>query len=437
MNFIEIAKALEELKTISSTNEKIKWLKSHDNKDFKKLLSWYFDITKPSGIAAKKMEKSVLTYVTSDGLNEVIDYLTVHNTGKDEDISYVKSVITGLNLTDEQSEIFTKLICKDYPMGIAIGIVNKVFPGLVPTFDVALCSKFQDCQKVIDGNTDYELTIKIDGARCIAFKENGNVKLVSRQGKLWEGLTEVEDAIKALPYDNIVLDGELTITDFLKYPSDEVYKASMKIISSKNEHKSGITLNVFDALTIQEWNTECKTILSRRREFLKKLFENNTSKAIYLVPVLYSGKDPDKISEYMKSYVEPNNYEGLVIKLNDSLYEHKRAKNWLKVKSMETWDMTITGWFEGKNNFQGTLGGFDCEVTLPDGKRVKASVGSGYSQEERTRLWQRRNSMIGKNIEVQGFELTTREGQEGYSIRFPVFKGFIPEGKELNGDYKA
>ena len=66
-----------------------------------------------------------------------------------------------------------------------------------------------------DGTIEYEITCKCDGGRVLAFKRNGEVTLISRQGKVWEGLHEIEDAIKNLSEDNIVLDGELTIYDLV------------------------------------------------------------------------------------------------------------------------------------------------------------------------------------------------------------------------------
>ena len=104
---------------------------------------------------------------------------------------------------------------------------------------------------------------------------------------------------------------------------------------------------------------------------------------------------------------------------------------------METYDLTIVDTFEGENSLVGKLGGFIAEVTLPDGKFVHTKIGSGFSLEEREELWSKRSEIIGKNVEIQGFELTTNDKSDSYSIRFPVFKGFIDEGKELNGDYKG
>lgn len=446
MNFTQIKETCDKIKSISSINEKKAFLQSITDEDFKNFLKWLYDSSIVSGLSDKKINKDVediFEGYTSNWLDEdttifnVFKYLELHKTGTDDDICTIQWYRNHLCKNDEEKEFFNRIVTRNLPLGCDTKILNSVWKNFIPTFDVALCSKFTDYPTYIDGNVEYEISCKVDGGRCVALKRNGVVTLVSRQGKTWEGLHEVENAIENLSEDNIVLDGELTITDFMNYPSDEVYKATMKIVSSKDENKKGITLNVFDVLTYDEWCNGCKTIQKDRRIHLDKLMSENESKALFCLPSLYIGKDPSKIGELMKTLVEPNNWEGLVIKDCSKIYEHKRCKSWLKVKQMETYDLTIVDTFEGENSLVGKLGGFITEVTLPDGKFVHTKIGSGFSLEEREQFWFNRSNLIGKNVEVQGFELTTNDKSDSYSIRFPVFKGFIDEGKELNGDYKC
>lgn len=444
----EVTRLFSDLKNISGNIAKADFIRTNmSNKTFMNSLRFLIRTDNPTGISTKKYDKwedSDSMFIDESKnppkettLEDIFSYLEVHNSGRDEDVRYIRTFGNVWCEDEEDKEFYKRIICKDYPIGVDAKSLNKIVPNFIRTFDVMLCDKFADHPDVLDGNTEYEITCKTDGGRCVAIKRNGITTLMSRQGKVWNGLHEIEDAINNLSEDNIVLDGELTIYDFLNYPSDEVYKATMKIVSSKDEDKKGITLNCFDILTVDEWDNGCKTIQKDRRIHLDKLLTENKSKALFCLPSLYIGKDPSKVSELMKTIVEPNNWEGLVIKTVNSLYEHKRSKTWLKVKQMETYDLRIVDTFEGENALVGKLGGFIAEVTLPDGKFVHTKIGSGFSLVDRSDLWLIKDSLIGKAIEVQGFELTTNDKSDSYSIRFPVFKGFIEEGKELNGDYKG
>ena len=446
MNFTQIMETCNKIRSISSTNEKKEFLASIIDEDFKNFLKWEFDSSIVSGLSDKKINKVLDDNMFDDGdwstcdvktIFDVFKYLENHKTGTDNDIKTVQWYRKQICKNDEEVEFFNRVVTKDLPIGLDYKTINKVYKNLIPCFEVALCSKLSDYPNYIDGSVEYEISCKCDGGRSVAIKRNGKVTLISRQGKVWEGLKEVENAIENLSEDNIVLDGELTVYDFLNYPSDEVYKATMKIVSSKDENKVGIQFNAFDILAYDEWCNGCKTIQKDRRIHLDKLLSENKSKALFNLPALYIGKDPSKIGELMKTLVEPNNWEGLVIKDCSKIYEHKRCKSWLKVKQMETYDLRVIDTFEGENSLKGKLGGFVAEITLPDGKFVHTKIGSGFSLEDRERLWSKRSELIGKAIEVQGFELTTNDKSDFYSIRFPVFKDFIEEGKELNGDYKG
>ena len=428
MNFTEITKALKEVSSMTSTNEKQAWLKNHDDPDFKNLLSWYFDNSYPTGIAEKKFDKiqSVMPdFVGTRTFQDVINYLKVNNTGRDSDILFVKMVQSFICKDQEEEETFKKLVCKSYAMGINTPTINKVFPGLIPTFDVALCVKLQDCPEYLIGK-NIQVTPKVDGNRCVAFKENGNVRLISRQGKVWEGCLEIEQAIKDLPMDNIVLDGELTIKNFMSYPSDQVYKLTSKIVSTKEPNKIGVCLNVFDGMTVEEWNTECKTIQKDRFNNLISLFKNNKSDALTLLPVLYEGSDVGMIGKLMKEWVEPNNQEGLVVKVTDSVYEHKRTKSWVKCKQFLEMDLIITDCEEGSGANIGKLGAFICKINHDKYGEINVKVGSGFSEYERNEFWKMKDTLKDRVISVSYFEITHNSNGE-YSLRFPVFK----ELKEL------
>lgn len=435
MNFTEITETLKELASISGSNAKIEFIKNHDDKDLKEVYKWLFDNSRVSGIAEKKFEKNVLeSTATIDNLTSVFDYLDIrHGNIKDNNIADIQSFMNCLCSTDEEKETFKKIICKNYPLGCDVKTVNKVFKNLIPTFDVCLCDKYYDKPELVDGTREVAISTKIDGCRCIAIKENGNVKLVSRQGKLWLGLVEVEEDIKNMVSDNFVLDGELTIDDFMKYPSKDVYKMTTKIVSTKDETKTGITFNVFDCMSLQNWNEkDCPKTYAERQKSLKATLNATKHNHLSYVEDVYVGNNPSKIEELMKGIVREQDWEGLVIKFTDSKYEWKRSKNWLKVKAFDEMDLIVRDVEEGTNSNTGKLGALICDIEHPTMGYIKAKVGSGYSDEERIRFWNMKDELIGRTISVQYFEQTINSDTQIKSLRFPVFLELKEEGQLSN-----
>lgn len=440
MRFTEICKKLTELSSISGTNAKIDFIIKNDYEDLKEVYKWLFDNSRISGIAEKKFEKDY-GFELAEGfrtcdmktIEDVFRYLDCHHTGSSKDILEVKDLMEQICKDDFEKDIFKKIVCKNFPLGVDVKTINKCFPRLIPTFDVCLCDKYYDKPELVDSSRQFAISTKIDGCRCIAIKEKGIVRLVSRQGKPWLGCREIEKAIQDLPLDNFVLDGEITIKDFMKYPSKEVYKMTTKIISTKDEIKMGVCLNVFDILELSEWNSKkCETPYWNRHNSLKNLMCVNESDALSFVEDIYTGNDPKQIEKLMKGIVRTDDWEGLVIKFTDSKYEWKRSKNWLKVKAFEEMDLIVKDIEEGTNSNKGRLGALICEIEHPKLGHIEAKVGSGYSEGERIRFWKIKDELVGRVISVQYFEQTENSSTHIKSLRFPVFLELKEEGQEPN-----
>ena len=360
-------------------------------------------------------------------------YLDSHKTGSDEDISNIQWYMNQICSTEEEKETFKKIVCKNFPFGVDVKTINKCFPKLIPTFDVCLCEKYYDKPELVDGKREFAISTKIDGCRCIAIKEKGNVRLISRQGKPWLGCKEIEEAIRKLPIDNFVFDGEITIKDFMKYPSKEVYKMTTKIISTKDKEKKGVCLNVFDGMPLKDWNEKNSTEdYEWRHKYVMRISEHNNSDALNFLEDIYTGNNPVEIEKLMKGIVREQDWEGLVIKFTDSKYEWKRSKNWLKVKAFDEMDLIVIGVEEGTNSNKGKLGALICEIEHPRLGHIEAKVGSGYSEEERNRFWNMKDELIGRTVSVQYFEQTENTSTHIKSLRFPVFLELKEEGQEPN-----
>ena len=461
MNFTKLTNQFETLKNISSSNEKKDYLKSIlvddiDAEETKGFFKWLYDTSVVTGISEKKFNKKfdMFDYWTIEGTNDislVCQYLLNHKTGKDEDIMFVQSSMDSICKDDKEKEFYKNVVTKNVVVGIDKKLINKVVPNLIPSFDVMLANRWlelteEQINKLTKNHTrEFVIEEKLDGFRCIAIKENGNVKLVSRQGKLFEGLVDIENDVKSIPDDNFILDGELLITDRDNIESKNQYKATSKIVSSKDMEKHGISLNVFDYLPLDQWNTKkCTLTYSDRYNWLEQKLvqprldlngnsENNNDnyRNLHLVPIIYKGIDVSQVTKNL-DMARKLDWEGVMVRFSDSMYEFKRSNDLLKVKQMNEMDAYIIGYNEGINRNKGKLGNFVCEIDHPKFGYLKFECGSGYSDEERENYWQIKDELIGRVMEVQYFEVTENTTTHIKSVRFPVHKCIKEIGQEPN-----
>lgn len=439
MQFRLVYGILKSIKETSGSNAKKEIIKSHDFPEIKEVYKWLFDNSRVGGIAKKKWEKVEPTMMDelsfgSQGINSIVQvfkYLDEHNTGRDCDVAWCKLACKELCISDEEEAMFAEVITKTLVIGCDASTVNKVFPMLVPTFDVMLADKYLDLdQKKLDkiscnGTREFVLQEKLDGFRCIAIKEEGKVKFVSRQGKLYEGLVDLEKALETIPEDNFVLDGELIVTNRNEIPSGDQYKATSKLVTTKEPEKHGVTLNVFDYMPLYMWIAkETKFPYTDRYATLFEMFNKYgeiLEPSFTLVPLLHQGTDLSVVLKELAK-ARSNNWEGIMLRWSDSEYEFDRSTELLKVKPMKEMDVIIDGYEEGDGKYVGMLGAFICHVEHPEFGHLEMHVGGGYSDDERKSYWENRDNLVGRVLEMQYFEVTENTTTHQKSVRFPVHK---------------
>lgn len=449
MNFTQIMETCNKIKSISSTNEKKEFLASITDEDFKNFLKWTYDSSIVSGLSEKKINKVLVDDMFDDGdwttcdvktIFDTFRYLEFHKTGTDNDIRTIQWYRKQICKNDEEVEFFNNVVTKNVIIGCDVKLINSVWKGLIPCFNVMLANSYfklneSQWNKISkNGTRNFNILTKYDGFRCVAIKENGSVRLVSRQGKIYERCVDIEKAIKELPYDNFVLDSEILISNRKRYPSTEQYKATSNIVTLKDQDKHGVTLNCFDCIDLEEWkNEEGVTPWIERRKDLENVLKNymdNDDKPLYVAPILYSGNDLN-VALSLLSKARENKEEGVMLRFNDSVYEFKRSNELLKFKVMSEMDVYIKGYEEGTNKNVGKLGAFLCEIDHPTFGHLEMKVGSGYSDEDRVSYWEQKDELIGRVLEMQYFEVTSN-ADGGKSVRFPVHKCIKPIGTEPN-----
>lgn len=405
---MNIPQILDEIRSANSPKQKMEVMKKYeDNKILKQIIFYTYNPYMKYGISKNMFSKYEPNGEPekSDSLYNLLDELAVSNINDELRYRFVNFI----NMFDDATkEVMKGIAIKDLELGVSKTTFNKVWPNLIPTFELQLAARFQNVK--LDENEYIWVTEKFDGIRCVCIVDNSTVKFFTRQGKEVEGLNDIKEHIKKMQIHNVVFDGELLFNGKHK-DSAEQYKKTTKIVNSKLEDKKDITFNVFDIVSLNEFKLGESTLTYKyRREALNDLPQSDV---FQIAPVLYEGTEHSKIMECHAKMVE-NNREGVMVN-RDATYKCTRTKDLLKVKVMNDADLRIIGYEEGRGENEGKLGAF-----IVDYKGCEVNVGSGYSKLQREEFWKNKDMFIGQIIKVQYFE-ETKNANGGTSLRFPVF----------------
>lgn len=411
---VEVIKLFKQIQETSSLNDKKAIITvNRDNELFKKCLKFLLDGNVITGISNAKISKSVGNdfVLTNDTWEDVMNYLHLHNSGKDEDILYVQRFI--INQPEEYKEFYKQMITKTFRLGADVKLVNKCIPMLIPTFDVMLGTPIDKVK--LKGNEWISISRKLNGTRCAFIGD----KCMTRQGKEYKGLEHIIKDLHSLGLKNCFVDGELLYKNEEGLSDSEAFQKGTGIAMSKDADKSDLKLVVFDVFPLEEfWSGKSKESYYERKQMLLEIKEDielfDEVKNVEIVQMCYEGTDHTEIWKWL-DYAEEHDWEGIILNL-DTPYECKRTKNLIKVKKFFSCDIKCSGIEEGSGRNKDTLGALVCDY-----KGNKVNVGTGFSDEDRKRIWQHPENIIGKIISVK-YKEETKNKDGGVSIQFPVFE---------------
>ena len=424
MDLIEVKEIFDKISNTSGKNDKIKIIKQNkDNELFVECLKFLLDSDIVTGLSKKKINKKVA--VMGDRLEtieEAMEYLKQHNSGKDSDIAMIKDFCD----RQEGCKLFCEgLFTKSLKIGVDVKGVNKAIPNLIQQHQVMLASKFEGKLK-----GEVSMSLKLDGIRNSAMIENGRIIHKSRQGKVVEGLNQINQALNELELDGYFIDGELIRINHDNIPSDENFRLTTTVVNSKSDNKEGLEFVVFDMTPIEDYHRgKCDMTYIERLKLMEEKIGNG-NEFIRLVPKYGITKDVDEIYDKLNEVVN-RQLEGLMLNTLNGKYEFgKRPKSIMKVKKFQDGDVLVTDVIEGDGRLVGTLGKVEVQFKYKD-KIYTNYVGSGFSDSERSYYWEHKDELIGRIITISYFEISTNKQGE-YGFRFPTWKGreYIRTDKE-------
>jgi DNA ligase-1 len=330
---------------------------------------------------------------------------------------------------------YRRILIKDLRAGFGENTVNKVVGKkfaeyAIPVFSCQLAHDSANHETKVVGKKIIE--VKLDGVRVLTIVyPDGRVDQFSRNGKELVNFPHVKEQIAKIAHsfvEPMVLDGEIMSGTF---------QDLMKQIHRKSSAKANdAVLNLFDALPLSQFESgKSITTQEQRSEWLKGWFTAHETQLPNVTVVAQELVDLDTASGQAR-YLEINKqaiaggYEGIMLKDPEAGYECKRSVAWLKLKPFIEVSLEITNVEEGTGKNVGRLGALVCSGN-DEGRDVRVNVGSGFSDDLRTQLWDVRDSVLGQVVEVRADAIT--QNQDGtYSLRFPRFlrfRGFAPGEK--------
>lgn len=326
------------------------------------------------------------------------------------------------SLPADDAKVIVRVIEKDLRCGVSEATVNKIWPGLIPTYPVMLASGYDER---VMAKMQYPALaqLKLDGMRFNAIVHQGSVELRSRNGKIIQLHGHLEEEFvslaKKLSYVNktgdVVFDGELVVRDntgiMNRQKGNGILNKAVKGTISETE-ASMVHATIWDIIP---W-TAFK--LGFYNQYYKERFG-----------ILRDAELPDKISLvetfevtsedaariHFERYLAEGQ-EGIILKDGWGLWEDKRTKTQIKFKGELECDLLCIAWQEGTGKNIGRMGAL---VLTSSDAMIQVNVGTGFSDEQRDKYT--KETTVGKIVAIR-YNARIQDKKTGqHSLFLPVF----------------
>ncbi|MCZ4493262.1 MAG: ATP-dependent ligase [Conexibacter sp.] len=206
---------------------------------------------------------------------------------------------------------------------------------------------------------------KLDGVRCIAVRDGGPVRLLSRNDLSFNGrFPEIAAALEAQPQRRFAVDGEIVAFDGAQ--------TSFAKLAQRGRTHVPVFFYIFDVLWLDGEDVRALPLRSRKRLLRSALDFDDTS--------LRFSAHRNGDGEAFFAEACRKGWEGLIAKRADSRYAEKRSRDWLKLKCEQGQELVIGGYTAPKGSRAEfgalLLGYYDDDGLL----RYAGKVGTGFDE---------------------------------------------------------
>ncbi len=277
--------------------------------------------------------------------------------------------------------------------------------------------------------------IKYDGYRLLAAREEGRPLLLFRGGgEASVAFPEITRALAALPYETLVIDGEVVVMDEEGRPSFQRLQKRARLARRADIERASLempaVLFAFDLLVFGDLDLR-PLPLSARKSALERLLPS-------VGPVRYADHVEGDGEGFFAAVLRMG-LEGILCKRAESPYRGGRSSDWLKVRVDRTGDFAVVGYTEPVRGRVG-LGALHLAVREGERYRYAGRVGTGFTDRQLEEARQtldaaRRDSPIAEGAIREGrghvwtdpalvCEVRYKEWTDEGLLRHPVFVRF-------------
>jgi bifunctional non-homologous end joining protein LigD len=223
--------------------------------------------------------------------------------------------------------------------------------------------------------------VKYDGYRILGASSAGEATLVTRNGKpATDRFPEVSRALAALPFEHIVLDGEIVAMDREGRPRFQRLQQRARLTRQSDIERATVenpvTWFVFDLLGFGDYDLR-ELPLRQRKAWLEQLLPKQGA-------IRYADHFEER-GEQVYAAVAEQGLEGVVAKRGDSPYRAGRSSSWRKLRILATDDFVVVG-FTPPGGSRPGFGSLDLGW-FAGGELVYAGrVGTGFTDAELSEL---------------------------------------------------
>jgi len=220
---------------------------------------------------------------------------------------------------------------------------------------------------------DWIYEFKFDGYRFLALKDGDRIVLQTRNGHDWTAsFPDIARALARLPYDRLIVDGEITVHDDVGLPSFQRLQKRARLKRAPDIHRAALelpaTYYLFDLLSAGPYDVRPLPLVERKR--LLRM----------IVPASGVLRFSDHVAEHgtaLFGQVESLGLEGIIAKRADSVYRAGRSSAWQKVRSQRTDEFVVVGWKRASDNAD-AIGSLHLGLFVEGTLRYAGSVGTGF-----------------------------------------------------------